>query len=215
MLALGTAISRSVAVRSETAACVSRKLLAENRSPDARAFWLATLRPLPAKIGHVFNGDFSLALGNSPFNWTLAEGGEFRDGFRIGVVTGAAPDGKAPALLARFNGRRVDAALATQSLALPSGSYRLRYVTKQSGFVGTESARWILRCHPIQTVIEQRPGPPQALKDGWSASTGLFTVAENCRGQTIRLELSSRLQQLTGTNATAAFADVEVVRVNI
>ena len=215
LLALGTAISRRVAIRSETSTCVSKKLVAENRSPDARAFWLATLRPLPTKIGHVFNGDFSLALGNSPFNWTLAEGGEFRDGFRVGVVNGAAPDGRAPALLVRFNGRRVDSALATQSLALPAGSYRLRYVTKQTGFVGTESARWILRCNPTEIVIEQRTEPTPALKDGWSTSGGLFTIAETCRGQSIRLELSSRLQQLTGTNATAAFADVNVERVNI
>ena len=215
LLALGAAISRSVAIRSETVACVSRKLVAENRSPDARAFWLATLRPLPAKIGHVFNGDFSLPQGNGPFNWTLAEGGEFRDGFRIGIVNGAASDGKAPALLARFNGRRVDSALATQSLALPPGSYRLRYATKQSGFIGTESARWILRCSPTENIIEQRSEPTQLLQDGWSTSLGLLTIAETCIGQSIRLELSSRLQQLTGTNGTAAFAYVEIERVNI
>ena len=103
LLALGAAISRNHAIRSETAACVSRKLVAENRSPEARAFWLGTMRPLPPKIGYVFNGDFSLPVGNGPFNWTLSEGGEFRDGFRVGLVNGAAPDGKAHALIVRFN----------------------------------------------------------------------------------------------------------------
>ena len=215
LLALGVAISRSVAIRSETATCISRKLVAENRSPDARAFWLGTLRPLPPKIGHVFNGDFSLPLGNGPFNWELPEGGEFRDGFRVGRVNGAAPDGKAHALLVRFNGRRVNSALAAQSLALPPGNYRLRYTTKQSGFVATESARWILRCAPNDSSIEQRPEPTQVLANGWSRHGGLFTIAEACRGQSIRLELSSRLQQLTGTNASAAFADIEVERINI
>ena len=215
LLALAAAISRSASIRSQTAACVSTKLITENRSADARAFWLATLRPLPPKIGHVFNGDFSIRSGDGPFNWALAEGGEFRDGFRVGIVDRAAPDGKAHALLARFNGRRVNSALATQSLALPPGNYRLRYVTKQSGFVGIESARWTLRCSPTDTVIEQRPEPSQTLMDGWSTSSGLFTISDICRGQSIRLELSSRLQQLTGTNATAAFADVEVERVNI
>ena len=215
LLALGTAISRSVAIRSETATCMSRKLLAENRSPDARTFWLGTLRPLPPKIGHVFNGDFSLPLGNGPFNWELPEGGEYRDGFRVGLVKGAAPDGKAHALLVRFNGRRVDSALAAQSLALPPGSYRLRYMSKQSGFAATESARWILRCAASDSAIEQRPEPTQVLASGWSRHGGLFTIAEACRGQTMRLELSSRLQQLTGTRASAAFADVEIERINI
>ena len=212
LLALGAAISRSTAIGSQTATCVSTKLIAENQSPAARVFWLGTLRPLPPKIGHVFNGDFSLPLGNGPFNWTLAEGGEFRDGFRVALLSGAAPDGKAHALQVRFNGRRVDSALATQSLALLPGNYRLRYVTKQSGFVGTESARWLLRCGSTGTLIEQRPEPTRVLMDGWSANSGLFTITELCRGQLIRLELSSRLQQLTGTNASAAFADVEVER---
>ena len=212
LLTLGSAISRSAAIGSETAACVSRKLLAENRSLEARVFWLGTLRPLPPKIGHVFNGDFSLPLGNGPFNWTLAEGGEFRDGFRVALLSGAAPDGKAHALQVRFNGRRVDSALATQSLALLPGNYRLRFVTKQSGFVGAESARWLLRCGSTGTLIEQRLEPTRLLIDGWSANSGLFTITEPCRGQSIRLELSSRLQQLTGTNASAAFADVEVER---
>ena len=215
LLALGVAISRSVALRSETAACVSRKLIAEDRSPDARAFWLGTLRPLPPKIGHVFNGDFSLLVGNGPFNWALADGGEFRGGFRVGVVNGAAPDGKARALLVRFNGRRVDSAITTQTLALIPGNYRLRYNTKQSGFVGSESARWMFRCIPTEAIIEQRPEPTKALTDGWSTTVGMFTIADGCRGQTIRLELSSRLQQLTGTNANAAFADIEIERVII
>lgn len=214
LLALGAAISRNTAIGSQTAACISTKLIAENQSPAARAFWLGTLRPLPAKIGHVFNGDFSLPLGNGPFNWTLAVGGEFRDGFRVGLVRGAAPDGKAYALQVRFNGRRVDSALATQSLALAPGTYRLRYLTKQSGFVGAESARWMLRCEAAGTSIEQRPESTRALTDGWSASSALFTVTEPCRGQSIRLELASRLQQLTGINASAAFADVEVERIN-
>ena len=214
LLALGAAISRSTAISNQTATCISTKLIAENQAPAARAFWLGTLRPLPPKIGYVFNGDFSLPLGNGPFNWKLAVGGEFRDGFRVGLATGAAPDRKASALQVRFNGRRVDSALATQSLALPPGTYRLRYATKQSGFVGAESARWVLRCDAAGTSIEQRPELTQALADGWSTNSGLFTITEPCTGQSIRLELSSRLQQLTGINANAAFADIEVERIN-
>ena len=215
LLGLGAAISRSVSIRSQTAACVSEKLISENRSADARAYWLGTLRPLPPKIGHIFNGNFAMPPGQSPFNWTLSEGGEFRDGFRVGRVNGAAPDGRSYALLVRFNGRKVNSALARQSLALPPGKYRLRYVTRQSGFVGTESARWVLRCAANAAEIEQRPETAQTLPNGWRTGGGLFTIAEACSGQSIQLELSSRLLQLTGTNASAAFADVEVERVNI
>ncbi len=215
LLALGAAISRSVAVSSQTSACVSRKLIAENRSPDARAFWLGTLRPLPPSIGHVFNGDFSLALGDSPFNWSLAVGGEFRDGFRVGVVDAGSPDRKARSLQVRFNGRRVNSSLVEQSLALPPGLYRLRYATKQSGFAGAESARWIVRCEPAAVLVDQRPERAEQLTDGWAINSSSFAISDACRGQTIRLELSSRLQQLTGTNASAAFSGIEITRIGL
>lgn len=215
LLELGAAISRSTAIRGSTAACVSAKLIAENRSANARAFWLGTLRPLPSKIGHVFNGDFALPLGDSPFNWTLAEGGEFRDGFRVGRVMGAAPNARSHALVVRFNGRPVHSAVAVQSLALPPGSYRLRYLTKQSGFVGTDSVRWVLRCSPNDSAIEQTMDPVESLANEWRSVGGQFKVADTCSGQSIRLELSSRLQQLSGTLASAVFTDLEVERLKI
>lgn len=215
LLGLAAAVSRSVNVSTQTAACVTRKLVAENRAPDARAFWLGTLRPLPPVIGHVFNGDLSLAMGDNPFNWSLADGGEFRDGFRAGLVDIESPGRKARALQVRFNGRRVNSWLVEQALAIPSGNYRLRYATRQTGFSGAESVHWVFRCDPAGAVLDQRVEPAAALADGWTILSATFTIPEACKGQSIRLELSSRLQQLTGANATVALSGIEVARMGL
>lgn len=215
LLGLAAAVSGSVNISTQTAACVTRKLIAENRSPDARAFWLGTLRPLPPIIGHVFNGDFSLPVGGNPFNWSLADGGEFRDGFRAGVIDVESVGRKGRALQVRLNGRRVNSWLAEQALSMPSGTYRLRYAARQTGLAGTESLRWVLRCEPTGAVLDQRVEPSAVLADGWTMHSAAFTIPDACKGQSIRLELSSRLQQLTGANANVVFSGIEAARIGL
>lgn len=116
----------------------------------------------------LFNPAFADLAAPPPFNWAFPTGGE-------GV---AEPDGEGGVSVLYYG--RSDAALASQLLRLPPGSFELAMRVTGGGGDGA-AVRWVVRCAGAGTVLVQIP-----LRAG--QVSGSFTVPPTCEAQWLELQ---------------------------
>lgn len=122
----------------------------------------------------LFNGDFRRVSAPPPFNWNFASG-------RAGFAEPA--NGRMRVL---FYGRE-NAALASQLLLLPAGTYR--FSVSLSGSASPGALAWVVSCAPSRKSLMQL-----GLGSATSAQASFDVPAGNCPAQS--LELRGRAQDM-------------------
>lgn len=211
LLPLAIALGKRQTLLPSTLNCVAAKSIADNQTPVAYWLWLNSSANLPKKIGFVLNGDFESPLSGGPFDWMLGIGGDFREGFTVGLAredaAPAAPVSGNGYLAVRFNGRAVRSPISQQNLALKVGRYRLSYRYQMSGLT-SDKLNWSVRCGSSVLVLgSTSPGDVSSVKN-WGTFSAEFTVAPECSGQLLSLEVATRLDSLQGLVGTAKYDDI-------
>jgi hypothetical protein len=192
------------------------------RSPEfasVYALWIERiLRKRPGEaveIANVFNGDFSRAIENEPFDWKLGAGGDFRDGYVVRVKR-ETTDGVANRFLeAELNGRPIKSDIATTMTALPRGRYLLSYRVRDTSQATPHRFRLSLRCiggAELNPASQDRlPAQIQgATVNEWTSSTATIVVPEGCYGQQLSLESTRANWKALGVNGRVAIDDVVI-----
>ena len=217
LLPLAIAVAQKQPLVAITLNCVAAKAIVDNQTPVAYWLWLNASSSLPKKIALVLNGDFESPLSGGPFDWTLGVGGDFREGFTVGL----ARDNDAPSastkggnssngyLMARFHGRAIRSSVAQQNLALKPGRYRLSYRSQMSG-LSADKLAWTLRCGTSVVALSKAGLTEPPPEKSWVSSSSEFVVPTTCLGQLLTLEAATRLDALQGLVGTAKYDDVIV-----
>jgi tetratricopeptide (TPR) repeat protein len=177
----------------ETAqAVVARALLAEQRPAEARSAWLRIGGHSDA--GAVFDGSFAGLAGAPPFGWSLHSGANVE----TAIEPGAGPAGAGALRAETFSSLALD--VAEQSLALPPGSYRLRFSAASDDAAQVpQSFVWTVDCAPRRRLVEIALAPAPE----WSQQTGSFVVPAGCPLQVLRLAKLRTADQGTRTVAVS------------
>lgn len=210
-MALQAVISRHALATPSLQRCIERRLIALGQIDRAYAQRIVFSASLPARIDHVFNGDFERDPDGSAFDWTLSVGGEFRDGFVVAIRAEPDNDNSTRSLNARFTGRPIRGYLAEQTLSLPTGSYSFRYRARAIGFADSPPPRWALRCTGGSASLFAATPATATASGTWTNYAYDFSVPAGCNGQILRLEPASRLSALEGLRGAISIDDVTVV----
>ncbi len=200
--------------------CIGSQAINEGQLPAAYWLWVNAMRTTPKSLGNVFNGDFEHAVTGGLFDWRFAAGGEYREGFSVGLTRegSVGTRGTTPAsnnntvLSIRFNGRALKLPIAQQYLALQPGSYVLAYRSRQLGASLPGTVTWTVRCVPANLRPTIGTAKSEALPDGWTSRVVEVTVPDACTGQLLDLEAGDRLQLLQGFRGTVLFDDISMKR---
>ena len=214
LLPLAIAVAQKQPLMPSTVNCAAAKAIADNQTPVAYWLWLNASSSLPKKIALVLNGDFESPLSGGPFDWTLGVGGDFREGFTVGLARDNAAPGTGNShgngyLMARFNGRAIRSSIAQQNLALKPGRYRLSYRSQMSG-LSADKLTWTLRCGASVLALSKAALTDSSLDKSWMTYSAEFAVPATCLGQVLTLEVATRLDALQGLVGTAKYDDVIV-----
>lgn len=212
LLPLAIAVVKKEPLQATALNCVAAKAIADNKTPLAYWLWLSSAPKLPKKIPFVLNGDFESPSASGPFEWALGLGGDFREGFTVGIrrdnETATTDNG---VLMARLNGRAVHSPLVQQNLALTPGRYRLSYRLQTSGLTADKLA-WTIRCGASVLALSNLTKSDRLPNAKWDAFSTEFTVPPTCTGQSLALEVATRLDALQGLVGIAKYDDVIVTR---
>lgn len=153
--------------------------LAQHDYSVAYLDWLQLLPPSAlARVGNIYDGDFSGAPGPPPFNWRLSSG----PGGSADILSGSGGRGL---LEVAYDGVST-APLATEMLVLPPGAYRLtgRSAVTQSG---SGSLGWTLTCASSESPLARTTIVAPA-DDSWIGFAAAFTIPDQgCQAQWLRL----------------------------
>lgn len=138
--------------------------------------WVNFLPPSAlTKVTTVYDGGFAGLAGPHPFNWTFSD----NDAASVGIDPGHG-------LHIEYSGAQ-SARLASQTLLLKPGSYRLDYTAQGSGEAADGGAiAWHLFCLPANKPILELP--VTGLTDRAATRAGRFTVPEGCNAQLLSLD---------------------------
>jgi len=212
LLGLVQQVARVQPLRDDVVSCVGNRAIAQNAVPTAYWVWLNASRDVPKSVGNVFNGDFEQPQALRLFDWRLAAGGEYREGFAASIRRDDSNGVHGNVLSIRFNRRPLRLPIAQQFLALAPGRYALTYSLRETGVNSPGSVTWAIKCVP--------PGEPPAMgtatsrqsADGWSIRRQELSIPPSCTGQVLDLEVGTRLQMLQGLQGTVLFDDISIVR---
>lgn len=212
LLTLTQQVVRRQPLSDAVVTCIGNRAIAENQIPAAYWLWVNALPTLPATIGNVFNGDFELPLADRLFDWRLAAGGEYREGFVIAIRDDESRRKKNRVLSISFNGRPLRTPVAQQYLALEPARYTFAYSMRPTGLPVNSAVAWTLRCIPAAV----NPGL-SAIKSseavvGWVTKTQEITIPAGCTGQILELDLGSKLQMMQGMSGSVLFDDLSLIR---
>jgi hypothetical protein len=154
-----------------------QSLVASKRYGDARQVWAQTvgLKSAPPLL---FDGDFKGVPAAPPFNWS------FQD-LDVGRATLVSEKEGGPRLDVEYLGGK-NAVLAEQMLALPPGSYSLRFLARSDTELKSGGIYWRLACLPdnrqlVEVEVKQ-------LQASFSKFGKSFAVpASGCTGQRLQL----------------------------
>jgi len=199
-----------------TVTCIGNKAISEGQLSAAYWLWVNAMRITPKSLGNVFNGDFEQPAAGRLFDWRFAAGGEYREGFSVGVSrdTSAGSRRAKPVsdnnnvLSIRFNGRALKLPIAQQYLALKPGHYVLAYKLRELGTTVPGRVNWTVRC--VSANVAPSLGTPRSepAADGWTLRLVDVTIPDACTGQLLDLEAGDRLQLLQGFRGTVLFDDI-------
>ncbi len=192
------------------------------RSPEfaiVYGLWIdRILRKRPTQsvdIPNVFNGDFSRAIENEPFDWKLGAGGDFRDGYVVRVKRETI-DGVANRYLeVELNGRPIKSDIATTMTALPRGRYVLSYRIRDTSQVVPHRFRLAMRCvggAELNTAAGDRITPQVAggSANDWALVSQAVIVPGDCHAQQLSLESTRSNWKTLGANGRVALDDVVI-----
>lgn len=208
LLPLAIALVKTEPLQSATLNCVAGKAIADNKTPLAYWLWLSSTPTLPKKIPFVLNGNFESLTNGGPFDWVFGVGGDFREGFTVGINRHGETAGGV--LMARFNGRAVTSPLAQQILALAPRRYRLSYRVQTTGLT-SDKLVWTIRCGASVLALSNAAKSDALRNDKWDEYSAEFTVPATCSGQSLALEVATRLDAMQGLVGTAKYDDVVIV----
>jgi tetratricopeptide (TPR) repeat protein len=157
-----------------------------------------------------FNGDFEITQRvGGPFEWQIDPVPGVEVGLRM------SPTGQGRALRVAFAGRRSAFRHVRQLLALPPGSYQLRWQSRFDELQTPQGLRWVLRCSG-RAGASLPPAPLLATparrgNQRWQREEAAFTVPAECPGQLLELELHARIPAETLARGSAWFDKLEIV----
>lgn len=213
LLTLVQQVTRVQPLRDDVVSCVGNRAIAQNSVPTAYWVWLNASRNVPKSLGNVFNGDFELPAAQRLFDWRLAAGGEYREGFSASIRPDDARSGHGSILSIRFNRRPLRLPIAQQFLALAPGRYSLTYSLRETGVSAPGAVAWTIKCVPPTETPAMSVATTRASTDGWSIRRQEVTIPPSCTGQVLDLEVGTRLQMLQGLQGTVMFDDISIVRI--
>ncbi len=198
--------------------CIGNKAIAEGQLPAAHWLWVNAMRTTPKSLGNVFNGDFEQPLAGRLFDWRLAAGGEYREGFSVSVsredsigMPGATRTRVNNNVLSvRFNGRALKMPIAQQFLALKPGRYVLAYKSRELGVAVPGRVNWTIRCVPANLTVALGTPKSEPVTGGWTTRVVDVMIPDACTGQLLDLEAGDRLQLLQGFRGTVLFDDISM-----
>lgn len=158
-----------------------RRLVAQRRTPDAHAAWIA-LAPAEERAGKALlaDGGFDGVKTTAPFGWNLDSntGG-------YGEIT-ASEGGSGKALRVHHDGRSRQW-LVRQLIVLSPGAYRLSGQVRTPTDLSAGSMAWTVVCEGAREPLVVIPAP--ATGGGFTAFSADFTVpAEGCAAQSLVLQ---------------------------
>lgn len=212
LLILVQQVARVQPLRDDVVSCVGNRAIAQNSVPTAYWVWLNASRSVPKSLGNVFNGDFELPLAQRLFDWRLAAGGEYREGFAATVRNDDSQSGHGSVLAIRFNRRPLRLPIAQQFLALAPGRYSLSYSMRESGMNTAGAVSWTVKCIPSSESLTLSTATTRQNSDGWQTRRQEISIPPSCTGQVLDLEVGTRLQMLQGLQGTVTFDDISIVR---
>ena len=138
--------------------------------------WVNFLPPAAlAKVTTVYDGDFAGLPGPQPFNWTFSDD----EGASVGIDRGHG-------LHIEYSGAQT-VRLASQTVLLKPGTYRLDYSAQGSGEAADGGTiGWHLTCLPDNKVILDLP--ITGLTDHVVGRAARFTVPAGCNAQVLSVD---------------------------
>lgn len=212
LLILVQQVARVQPLRDDVVSCVGNRAIAQNSVPTAYWVWLNASRDVPKSLGNVFNGDFEQPQAQRLFDWRLAAGGEYREGFAASIRNDDANGTHGNVLSIRFNRRPLRLPIAQQFLALPPGRYTLTYSLRETGLNAPGAVAWAIKCVPPSETPTMSAATTRQGADGWSIRRHEISIPQACSGQVLDLEAGTRLQMLQGLQGTVMFDDISIVR---
>lgn len=190
--------------------CVERRAIASGQVQAGYQLRLNGAKTLPSRIGYVFNGDFESMPSGSPFDWTVEPGGEYREGF-VAAIRPEIGSGNASRILSvRFTRRPLRSPIAHQILALPAARYQLSYLNSLTAPAPENAVAWKLTCIASGAPLIVEKWSDAGVGDRWVRRSVTFVISEQCPGQLLSLDPTSKLIALEGLRGTLLIDDIRV-----
>lgn len=191
--------------------CVTERLRAAGRWPDAYHVWLNSLpRARMAEVGYVFNGGFEHPPSGVGFDWIVDDRSSAHR-FEFPSAPGVAGE---RALRVSWTGKRAGGPAVRQFMALPPGRYELTGQARLEGLQSVRGIQWSLRCaaEPRGAAL----GASQRfLGSGeWERFAFGATVPASCAGQVLQLEPAGLNEGTTFVSGKAWFDELRLARVD-
>jgi len=157
-------------------AALIQQFIARGDYDGAYVAWVNFLPPAAlAKVTTVYDGGFAGLPGPQPFNWLFNDG----EVASVGIDRGHG-------LHIEYSGAQT-ARLASQTVLLKPGTYRLDYTAQGSGEVADGGAlTWRLLCLPDNKPVLDLP--ITGLTDRTAGRAARFTVPAGCNAQLLSIE---------------------------
>ncbi len=173
--------------------------------------WLQFLPPEELRTaGFLFNGNFAIVPGGSPFDWAITQG----SGVTVDIVpTPDTSDGHA--LSVNFLYGRVEYQSVSELVALAPGTYQFEGQYKGK-LVGPRGLKWRAICaDEAQTRIGESPMISDSGNSSWKQVDFTFTVpSAGCPAQYIRLDLDARMPSEKLVTGSMLFNELHIARVS-
>jgi hypothetical protein len=212
ILLLAHKVARKRPIDQFTLNCIEHAIVNSGSVESAYHLRLVASPNQSGRIEHVFNGGFESQPIGSPFDWMLTAGGAYRSGFDLSIKRGLDFGRSGGKLVARFNGRPVQSALAYQYLALIPGSYRIKYATHEVAFNEGDAPQWVLRCADAQRTPIPLTWTTTVEENHWASHEARFQISKTCAGQHLSLEIGSKIRRLEGLRGTSIIDNVRIER---
>jgi hypothetical protein len=191
--------------RREESNCVIQKLREAGDWAGAYRLWINTLPPARLReIGSVYNGGFEEPIDATGFDWVLDDESLRNNGHLAEIVSDDVAEGKF-ALRIRFAGRPQVGVAARELLALPPGNYELSGQAKIAFPDTVRAVQWVVRCAESDTAPVLVRSDRFSGNMPWRVFTVPFQVPENCRGQSLTLEVPGTTLSSQLVSGTAWF----------
>lgn len=154
-------------------------LLAQGRWGEAYARWAGRAVKQGGRLPLVYNGDFSLPVSGSGFDWRHRR----VPGVLLSFEQAGGSNG--PAAYFRFLDRRIASAGLEQPLFLAAGRYRLSARMRAQGLRSATGMQWTVGCVGKGGVVGRLDPVHGNLP--WRAFATEFEVPPGCAGQWLRL----------------------------